>query len=111
MLAHDVLDHHDRFVDDEPAEMVRAFRLKLLIGCTEDVHHPELPTSDSGTATLGSPCRAPAKKEKRKEMTISPDGDISSNWTSRTEADGVSVDEKWRLMKMAATTADAAATP
>ena len=53
-IARDVLDHDDRIIDDEAGEIVSAISVRLFRLKPARYMTAKVPTSDSGTATLGS---------------------------------------------------------
>jgi hypothetical protein len=63
---------------------------------------PNVPTSESGTATLGMTVAASVRRKRKITMTTSPITSISSNSTSWTEARIVVV----RSVRMVTSTAE-----
>ena len=92
-VARDVLDHHDRVVDDEPGrDRERHQRQVVEREVRASFITPNVPISESGTATPGMTVARDAAEEEvdhaRRRGTIVS---TSVNWTSCTDARTVSV--------------------
>ena len=75
----------------KPLEMVKAIKVRLLIEKPARYITPKVPTSDSGTATLGIKVAAALRKNKKITITTKATASINSNCTSRTDARMVTV--------------------
>src|SRR5579875_3090994 len=69
-----------------PVEMVSAIKVKLLSEKPNKYIAPKVPTSDSGTATLGITVADRVRKNRKITITTRATHIINSNSTSRTEA-------------------------
>src|SRR3984957_4545795 len=70
----------------KPVEMVSAISVRLLRLNPSAYIAPKVPTSDSGTATLGMTVAANVRRNTKMTATTSAMHSISSNSTSETEA-------------------------
>src|SRR2546425_631710 len=70
----------------KPVEMVSAMRDRLSRLKPSRYITPNVPTSDSGTATLGMMVALRLRRKRNSTITTSATVSISSNFTSRTEA-------------------------
>ena len=75
----------------KPVAIVSAIRVRLLIENPARYITANVPTSDSGTATLGMTVAATLRRNRKMIITTSATASSSSNCTSRTEARMVSV--------------------
>ena len=69
----------------KPVAMVSAISVRLLIEKPARYMTPNVPTSDSGTATLGMSVAATLRRNRKMTSTTSATASSSSNWTSATE--------------------------
>ena len=69
----------------KPVAMVSAISVRLLIENPARYITPNVPTSDSGTATLGMNVAATLRRNRKITITTSATASRSSNCTSRTE--------------------------
>ena len=70
----------------KPVAMVRAIRVRLLMEKPARYMTPNVPTSDSGTATLGMIVAGTLRRNRKITMTTRATDSNSSNCTSCTEA-------------------------
>ncbi|MNC85882.1 hypothetical protein D3C83_15010 [compost metagenome] len=70
----------------KPVAMVSAISVRLLTLNPARYITPKVPTSDSGTATLGMTVPASVRRNRKITSTTSATASISSNCTSSTEA-------------------------
>ena len=70
----------------KPVEIVSAISERLSSEYPSRYITPNVPTSDSGTATLGMIVAARLRRNRKMTMTTRPTVSISSNCTSSTEA-------------------------
>ncbi len=70
----------------KPVAMVSAISVRLLIEKPARYITPKVPTSDSGTATLGIRVAETLRRNRKVTITTSAIASISSNCTSVTEA-------------------------
>jgi len=70
----------------KPVAMVSAIRLRLFTEKPARYMTPKVPTSDSGTATLGISVAGRLRRNRKVTMTTSATANTSSFCTSRTEA-------------------------
>ncbi len=70
----------------KPVEIVSAMSVRLFREKPSRYIAPKVPTSESGTATLGMTVPTAVRRKRKMTMTTRPIVSISSNSTSRTEA-------------------------
>ena len=75
----------------KPVAMVSAISVRLLIENPARYMTPNVPISDSGTATLGMTVADRLRRKMKITITTSATARKSSNWTSCTEARMVTV--------------------
>src|SRR5260221_4034016 len=75
----------------KPVAIVSAISVRLLMEKPTRYITPNVPTSDSGTATLGMNVAGALRKKRKITITTSATASKSSNSTSRTEARIVTV--------------------
>ena len=75
----------------KPVAMVSAISVRLLIEKPARYMTPNVPTSDSGTATLGMNVAGRLRRNRKITITTSATASSSSNCTSSTEARMVTV--------------------
>src|SRR5215813_5760887 len=75
----------------KPVAMVSAINVRLLIENPTRYMTPKVPTSDSGTATLGMNVAGTLRKNTKITITTSATASNSSNWTSWTDERMVTV--------------------
>ena len=75
----------------KPVATTSAIRVRLLIEKPARYMTPKVPTSDSGTATLGMSVAGRLRRNRKITITTSAIATASSSWTSRTDARMVTV--------------------